>query len=174
MIDLYQDTTTIDYDNGNFYYSYEYYNLDNFKYNLIKNYIDKKNFYNYQKFFYKTKYFHFSIQKNKLIFYYRLFDIGSNYILVGIDLNHIGKILSFKIYLINRNSGLIKAFKIYKNNISKISSKFILKTKNINIIYRDSKNIYISFDGSSQKLIRKENKIKRIINKIIKKYEHHR
>jgi hypothetical protein len=38
MKNLLQDTTTIDYSNGNYYYSYEYYNLNKLKYNFIINF----------------------------------------------------------------------------------------------------------------------------------------
>lgn len=169
MINLQQDTTTIDYSNGNYYYSYEYYNLNKIKYNLIKKYILKNNFINFNKFFLNTKYFHFSIQENKLVFYYRLLDLNRVYILIGLDISNIGKLKSFKFYFINRNNNKIKAIKLDKNFITKISSKFIFKTKNINIIYRDSNNIYFSFEKDANKLISKKGKIKRIIKKIIKK-----
>jgi len=170
MDNLLQDTTTIDYSNGNYYYSYEYYNFNKFKYNLIKKYILKNNFINFNKFLFKTKYFHFSIQDNKLVFYYRLLDLNCVYILLGLDINKIGKLRSFKIYLINRKTNKIRAIKLSNNYISKISSKFIFKTKNINIIFRDYNNIYFSFEKDAEKLINKKRKIKRIIKKIIKKY----
>ena len=169
MINLQQDTTTIDYSDGNYYYSYEYYFFNKLKYNLIKKYILKNNFINFNKFLFNTKYFHFSIQENKLVFYYRLLDFNRVYILLGLDINKIGKLKSFKIYLINRKTNKIRAIKLSKNYISKISSKFIFKTKNINIIYRDSNNIYISFEKNAYKLISKKRKIKKIIKKIIKK-----
>lgn len=169
MINLQQDTTTIDYSDGNYYYSYEYYFFNKLKYNLIKKYILKNNFINFNKFLFNTKYFHFSIQENKLVFYYRLLDFNRVYILLGLDINKIGMLKSFKIYLINRKTDKIRAIKLSKNYISKISSKFIFKTKNINIIYRDSNNIYISFEKNAYKLISKKRKIKKIIKKIIKK-----
>ena len=169
MKNLLQDTTTIDYSNGNYYYSYEYYNLNKLKYNLIKKYILKNNFINFNNFFFNTKYFHFSIQEKKLVFYYRLLDLNRVYILIGLDISNVGKLKSFKFYFINRNNNKIKAIKLNKIFFTKISSKFIFKTKNINIIYRDSNNIYISFEKDAYKLISKKRKIKRIIKKIIKK-----
>lgn len=163
-------TIILDHTKGVDYYSFEYYNPTNQQYDQLIKHLQSLSFTRFNKYLYKTKYLHYSIQQDKLTLYYTLFRIRKNNILLGIDISSTGSLIAVKLYIINRMKRKISGWKVSVMKIKRIHSKFIWSTDNLNIIYRDTDNIYFCFSSAISKLINKKEKIHRLIDKIRTKY----
>ena len=161
----------VDYTSGILYYSHEYYNFTKSVIEQCVGNIKKHNFkhFNIYILIYKLvsrKYFHYSIQQNNLIFYYRLAQNKRGYLLIGLNVNRAGIPIKIKFYMYSSKKKKFTAagVDIARMKMYRCDSHIMYKKKNICILYRDNNNIYICFEGKLLHLAENVNKILLVVD----------
>ena len=170
-------TNIIDYSSGNMYHSHEYTNPTNQVKSECISYLrnNRFNFFMLYIFLYKLiskDYFHYSVQGNSVIFYYRILRKLTGYYLLGFNLNRYGIPTKIKFYkFVSKLKRFIAyGFDLSSLKLSRMDSFKAYSKPNLTIVYRDEHNIYICLTGVLLHHAENYPRLARVIDRVIEKY----